>query len=556
MITSQQRECLTRAEQAQENQDFRQAELGYRELIAQNIQLPAVYSQLALICAMSNRINEARQLWSHALKIAPNFVGALMGLGDICKFERNFINAIKYYDKVIVENPKFAMAYLSLSMSLRPLNKLAESEQACRTAVELEPSLLQARDYLGQILIDKGELSQAQSLYEQLISENPQNVKALYELGNLLKSQGKLAQASSCYQQAFTIQPSYSQAHFTYASIHHYTDTKDAHIVSMQEQIKRDNLPTENKIQLSFALAKAYEDVNDFSRSFRYLEQGNSLRYNRYNYTIESDESFIKNIIKTFNKEAIKNLQLSSENSTKPIFIVGMPRSGTSLVEKILSTHNKVHGAGELDYFFKLGTNNFLTEKTGFLFAPLNTYSKQQLENVGHEYLKQIEQLCKDSTYITDKLPFNMLLIGLIKIALPNAKIIHCVREPKDNCLSIFKKNFTTDNYRFAYNLKTLGQFHNLYRLLMRHWHDVFPGSIYDVHYESLVNNPETEIKKLISACDLDWQSECLRFDKSKSIVTTASAVQVRKPMYTSSVKVWHNYQDYLQPLFDALVDD
>ena len=149
-----------------------------------------------------------------------------------------------------------------------------------------------------------------------------------------------------------------------------------------------------------------------------------------------------------------------------------------------------------------------------------------------------------------------MLLIGLIKIALPNAKIIHCVREPRDNCLSIYKKNFTTDNYRFAYNLTTLGQFHNLYRRLMKHWHDIFPDTIYDVHYESLVSNPEPEIRKLIAICDLDWQSECLQFDRSKSTITTASAVEVRKPMYTSSVGVWHQYQDYLQPLFDALDDD
>lgn len=556
MITSQQHECIIRAEKAQASRNFKQAELEYRKLIAQNIQLPSVYSQLALICAMSNRINEAEKLWSFTLKLAPNFIGALTGLGDICQFERNFTKAISYYQKAIVENPKFSMGYLSLSMSLMQLRKLDESEQACRKAIELESGLLQAKDYLGQILVTKGKLSEAQVIFEQLITENPQNVKVLYQLGNLLKSQGKLAQASSYYQQAFTIQPTYSQAHLTYSSIHKYTDQKDVHIALMLEQHQRNKLPIDNKIQLSFALAKAYEDVGDFLESFKYLEQGNTLRFNRYNYTIESDQLFISNIIKTFNKEAIANIQLVADNSAKPIFIVGMPRSGTTLVEKILATHTNVHGAGELDYFFQLGTNQFLTEQTGFLFAPLNSYSKKQLENVGHSYLKQIEQLNKDSAYITDKLPFNMLLIGLIKIALPNAKIIHCVREPRDNCLSIYKKNFTTDNYRFAYNLTTLGQFHNLYRRLMKHWHDIFPDAIYDVHYESLVSNPEPEIRKLLATCNLDWQSECLKFDKSKSTVTTASSVQVRQPMYTSSVGVWHKYQDHLQSLFDALNDD
>ena len=479
-----------------------------------------------------------------------------MGLGDICKFERNFPSAISYYHKAIVESPKFSMAYLSLGMSYMQLGKLDESELACRKAIELEPGLQQAKDFYVQILVAKGDLDQAQTLLKQVIAENPKNVKALYELGNLLKSQGQFEQASSYYQQAFSIQPAYSQAHFTYSSIRKYTDPRDSHISLMKKQHQRNTLSSENKIQLSFALAKAYEDVKDFSQAFKYLEQGNALRFNRYNYSIKSDEAFINSIIKTFNKEAIQNLRLTAEKSEKPIFIVGMPRSGTTLVEKILATHTKVHGAGELDYFFKLGTNQFLTEETGFLFAPLNAYSKKQLENVGHSYLKQIEQLNKDSAYITDKLPFNMLLIGLIKIALPNAKIIHCVREPRDNCLSIYKKNFTTDNYRFAYNLTTLGQFHNLYRRLMKHWHDIFPDTIYDVHYESLVSNPEPEIRKLIAICDLDWQSECLQFDRSKSTITTASAVEVRKPMYTSSVGVWHQYQDYLQPLFDALDDD
>jgi hypothetical protein len=146
-----------------------------------------------------------------------------------------------------------------------------------------------------------------------------------------------------------------------------------------------------------------------------------------------------------------------------------------------------------------------------------------------------------------------MLLIGLIKIALPNAKIIHCVREARDNCLSIFKTNFATGNYRFAYDLKTLGQYHNLYRVLMKHWHQVMPGAIYDIHYESLTGNPEDEIRNLLSACDLEWDDKCLSFEKSPGTVNTASFYQVRQPMYTSSVNRWKNYQEFLQPLINEL---
>ena len=150
-------------------------------------------------------------------------------------------------------------------------------------------------------------------------------------------------------------------------------------------------------------------------------------------------------------------------------------------------------------------------------------------------------------------MPFNMMMIGLVKIALPNAKIIHCVRDARDTCLSLYKQNFTTGNYRFAYDLRTVAQFHKQYQQLMKHWHEVLPGEIYDVSYEELTQNPEAEIRKLLKACDLEWQDDCLNFDKSGGIVKTASAYQARQPMYTSSVKLWEKYQAYLGPLLDEL---
>ena len=168
-------------------------------------------------------------------------------------------------------------------------------------------------------------------------------------------------------------------------------------------------------------------------------------------------------------------------------------------------------------------------------------------------FLEKINLLNDQAGRITDKLPFNFMMIGLIKIALPNAKIIHCVRDARDTSLSIYKQNFSTENYRFAYDLKTVGQFHNLYRKLMKHWHQLMPGAIYDIEYESLTQNPEREIRNLLSACDLEWQEGCLDFDKSEGLVKTASFYQVRQPMYTSSVKLWEQYQEFLGPLINEL---
>lgn len=555
-ITPEQKNSLLIAEKATSVGNINLAESELRKLVSSQIKLPQVYTQLALICAQTNRIIEAKSLWEFVLELSPNYPDALLGLGDVCKFERNFKKAITYYQQAIASNAKIAPAHLNLSFCYLQIGMLDDSEQSCLKALNLLPQYIQAQDHLGQIYIAQGNLDQAKALYENQLKENSQNIKALYTLGNIFKSQGKLDEAKGYYQKAFTLHPEYSQAHFTYASIHKYLNQSDPHIHLMLEQYKKPNIATENKIQLSFALAKAYEDVDEFSLAFNFLETGNNLRHQRNNYTIESDEAFIKNIIQTFSKESVENLNIQPQTSKKPIFIIGMPRSGTTLVEKILASHSKVYGAGELEYFFKLSTDNFLTEKSGYLFPPLDTCSKESIENIGKSYLKQLELLSKETDFVTDKLPFNMLMVGFIKIAFPNAKIIHCVRNAKDNCLSIFKKNFTTDNYRFAYNLKTLGQFHKLYQSLMTHWHLNFPDSIYNIEYESLINSPESEIKKLISACELNWEEDCLNFHKTEAVIKTASAYQVRQPIYDTSVGLWKKYESNISDLINELDSD
>ncbi|GAA6205480.1 MULTISPECIES: sulfotransferase [Thalassotalea] len=555
-ITPQQREGLQKAEKAISTGNLSLAEIEFRKLVESHIQLPQVYSQLALICAKTNRIEEAKSLWTFSLKIVPNFPDALLGLGDICKFERNFKQAIHYYQQVLNVNPKISLGHLNLSYCYLQIGKLDESEQSCLKALTITPNFLQGEEHLGQIYIAKGELDKAKALCAKQIKVNNRNVKAIYTLGNILKSQGKLDEAKTYYQQAIAIHPEYSQAHFTFATINKYADSQDPHIALMLEQYNKTNLPVDNKIQLAFALAKAYEDLQDYAQAFLFLKTGNDLRYARNNYTIESDEAFISNIINTFTKDSVDKAKLTPETSSKPIFIIGMPRSGTTLVEKILASHSKVHGAGELEHFFKLSTEGFLTENNNFLFSPLDQYPKEKLANIAREYLKQLESIDSDADYITDKLPFNMLMVGFIKLAFPNAKIIHCVRNAKDNCLSIYKKNFTTDNYRFAYNLKTLGQFHRLYQKLMQHWHENFPESIYDIEYEALIKNPDVEIKKLVQACDLDWQEACLNFHRTEAVIKTASAYQVRQPIYDTSVGLWQKYQENITELLEELAVD
>jgi tetratricopeptide (TPR) repeat protein len=388
------------------------------------------------------------------------------------------------------------------------------------------------------------------------MSDHGQLVAPRYLLANILKSQGKFSEARELYQDIMARQPNYTQAHFSYSSIHKYRDVDDPHISMMLDLFDKPELTVENKLQLAFALAKAYENVGDYERAFKFLKTGNDLRAREFDYSIDSDRELIRSIIESFSAGAMSRVKVNAQTSNRPIFIVGMPRSGTSLVEKIIASHSDVHGAGELDYIFALGTRLFLKESLHFQFGPLESYPPQAFEQFGRVYMEKIGLLDSHAPRLTDKMPFNMMMIGLIKIALPNAKIIHCVRDARDTCLSIYKQNFTTGNYRFAYDLRTVAQFHKEYELLMKHWHEVMPDAIYDVSYEALTHDPENEIRKLLAACDLDWEQACLEFDKSDGVVKTASAYQARQPMYTSSVRLWEKYGDKLKPMLDELGKD
>ena len=484
-MTHQQSIRMQQAVQAQNAGNFAFAESAYRALVAENVKVPALYSNLGLICNQTERQGEARKLFKQALAIDPRFPDARLHLGSLYEYA--------------------------------------------------------------------GETDKAISCYQKLLSRNPGMFVARYQLANQLKARGELDEAVAHYQKILEQQPAYTQAHFTYSGVHKYQDASDPHILAMLDLYKNQSLGTDNRIHLSFALAKAYEDLKDFSRAFHYLKIGNDLRYRKYDYTIDSDEALINNVIETFSAEAMSALEIQGEDSKRPIFIVGMPRSGTTLVEKILASHSDVHAGGELDYMFALGAENFLDQAIHYQFRPLGTYAGNIYETVGKKYLEKINLLDGQARRITDKLPFNFIMIGLIKIALPNSKIIHCVRDDRDTCLSIYRQNFSTENYRFAYDLKTVGQYQNLYRKLMKHWHRVLPGHIYDIEYESLTRNPEHEIRNLLSACDLEWQEACLDFHQSKGLVKTASFYQVRQPMYTSSVGLWEQYKEFLQPLFDTL---
>jgi tetratricopeptide (TPR) repeat protein len=457
------------------------------------------------------------------------------------------------YRALAAERVRTPELYTNLGRICAGKRHMGEAREWWEKALAMDPGFVDAGIDLAESYQQVGKAEMAERIYQRLLAANPANVVVRYTLANLLKARGRHDEAAGMYRKIMQWQPDYTQAHFTFSQIHKYRDPSDPHIAEMLELYGKKSLPDGKRIHLAFALAKAFENLGQYDTAFGYLETGNRLRARQFNYDIEADRTLMRSIMQAFTAEAMANVEIDEQQSDCPIFIVGMPRSGTSLVEKIIASHSAVHGAGELDYIFALGASLFLRHSPDYCFMPLDRYPPSAFESFGKTYLEQIALLAKQARHVSDKMPFNMMMIGLIRMTLPNARIVHCVRDARDTCLSIYKQNFTTANYRFAYDLKATAQFHNQYRELMAHWHDVMPGIIHEVVYEDLTANPEQEIPKLLTACGLEFEEACLDFSRSEGLVRTASSWQVRQPMYTGSVRLWEKYGAHLQPMLDEL---
>ena len=321
----------------------------------------------------------------------------------------------------------------------------------------------------------------------------------------------------------------------------------------MIEKIKQNDLNSTQKTDLSFALAKAYEDLNEIKSSFEYLEIGNSLKRSATNYDYNFEKKKFRDIKTIFKKLDLNNIKKQNSEGKKIIFIVGMPRSGTTLVEQIISSHSEVYGSGELPYLSKIIKDNFMDNKTLSIKKINNTLNDvNKFSKVSKKYFSYLENYKISLNYITDKAPLNFIWIGFIKIFFPGAKIIHCKRDPKDNCVSLYK-NIFDGSLDFCYTQKELGDYYNLYSELMEFWKNSIPNFFLDIQYESLVNDVENETKKILNFCNLEWEKDCLNFSKNKTPIKTASVGQARNKIYSTSVKSSTKFELYLDELFNLL---
>ena len=326
----------------------------------------------------------------------------------------------------------------------------------------------------------------------------------------------------------------------------------DKHLEEMKNKLNGD-LGNLAKVDLYFALGKAHEDFSDFEKSFFYLEKGNSLKKKITNYDKAKDNKLFDNIKKTFQDFDFEDFYPKVEKKNKLIFIVGLPRSGTSLIEQILASHSNVYGSGELSYLDQSIHKYF--DIYQHPVKMLNNDKKTTIEllkKTAQNYTSLVDNFKINKEFITDKAPLNFMWIGFIRTIFPDAKIVHVSRDPKDNCLSLYKNVFDA-NLNWTYSQKDISNYYLIYSDLMKFWNNKIPSFIYNIRYDKLIDNTKSEIEKLLEFCDLKWEDNCLNYFKTKRSIKTVSATQARKPIYKSSVNSSKNYEMYLKDLFSLL---
>ena len=452
--------------------------------------------------------------------------------------------------------PGDAVAHYNLGNILHERGRLNEAEASYRRALQIEPDGADMHTNLGKTLQDMGRIEEAEASYRRALQIKPDHAEAHNNLGETLMESGRLDEAEASLRRALQIRPDYLKVRLSLASVRKVKadDENLAALIAVDEAARNSATPLsgEDAVCLHFALGKSHDDIGDHAKAFPYFLDGNRLKRATFDYDPDETARRIDSIMHNLDMATMDRLRGGGDPSHLPIFILGMPRSGTTLVEQIISSYPGVHGAGELVDLAAILRHDI----AGAVFPDnLHSLDQARLTAWGAEYVAGLQRRAPDARRITDKMPANFLAVGLIHLMLPNAKIIHVNRNPVDTCLSCFTQLFK-DGQEFTYDLAELGRYYVDYARLMEHWRKVLPdGAFLDVRYEDIVADQEAQSRRLIEYCGLEWDDACLDFHQSKRAVRTASMARVRQPIYKSSVERWRPYEKFLGPLFDALGD-
>ena len=492
------------------------------------------------------------------VKLEPGSINAWYNLGIAYRNSGTSVPAITCFKKVVSLNPGMTLAFLKLAELEERIGQHDNVINYLSKALKSAPDNLEVHLRMGNEYLTQGRLADAKNHFETCLNLAPAHPQVIASLAKALIREGQYEEANNLLTPLMSedCRPEYILAACVYADISDFFGCRDITIKRLEHLASLDDIPEQDLCQAYFALGKLLDRTGDYDNAFLYFRKANQLKQVHYNF--REDALFANQIISSWTHQfnsSVPRLHKTREK-IRPVFIIGMPRSGTSLVEQILASHPQVTAMGELTDIPKLAEH--LQANAGpDAYYPnyLKTLTIKTLTNAADSYINRLLPACnKHTRLVTDKLPFNFWYVGLIHLLFPKAKIIHCTRGPLDTCLSCYFQDFSGGN-DFACDLESLGLFYQSYQKVMDHWDTVLDVKIHTVSYEKLIKNPENIISDLLRHCGLKWDSHCLDFHKTARPVVTASHHQVRQPIYTHSTGRWKHYENHIGPLRKGLHD-
>ena len=511
--------------------------------------------QKAAAAMIANKLPVAERLLKAYLKAAPTDVTAARMLAEVAVRVGRNDEAQALLEYCLELAPGFSGARYNLAILLHRTNQSNGALAEVEKLLAEDPKRPGYRNLAAVVCSRIGEYERSSEFYQALLEEYPDNAKVWLSYAHVLKTEGKREQCEAAYRKAIERDAGFGEAYWSLANLKTFRFTPDD-IKNMNTQVARDSLEVSSRVQFHFALGKSAEDEGNHALSFKHYESGNTLHRSDLNYQSQQNTARAARMKSRFTADFFRDREGMGCTESGPIFIVGMPRAGSTLLEQILASHSMVEGTTELPDIITLAKelrSRATEDEAGVYDGVLARMSRAELEELGRQYLERTRIHRKtDKPFFIDKMPNNFLHIGLIQVSLPNARIIDARRHPLACCFSNFKQYFARGQ-SFSYSLKDVGHFYRDYVDLMDHYDAVLPARIHRVIYESLVNDTEGEVRSVLEYCGLPFEEGCLRFFENKRPVRTASSEQVRQPIYQSGVEQWRHYDAFLAPLRDAL---
>lgn len=500
------------------------------------------------------RLEEALAGYNDAIALDRNHFAAHNNRGSVLRELRRYAEALASHDRAIALDPDHANAHYNRANVLCDLDRLEEAVASYDRAIALDPAHFGAYNNRGNALRDLKRFDAAMASFDQAVSLKPELASGYNNIGNMLGELGRLEEARQVFESAIARAPSTVSHYYHLSSLKRFA-AGDAHIAAMERLASgMAGLSEEERIRLHFSLGKAYADLGEHQRSFSHLSEGNALNRHRIVYKEAETLRSMDRVRAVFTDAMFRARAGVGDPSPVPVFIVGMPPSGSTLVEQILASHPAVFGAGELRDFGRCVAALRDPGGASVRFPEgVPSLQPEQLCRLGADYLERIRTARPGAQRITDKMPGNFNLVGLIHLALPNARIIHTRRDPIDTCYSCFARLFVA-GHQYAYDLGELGRYYRAYATLMAHWRRLLPaGVMLEVQYEDVVADVETQARRIIAHCGIGWDDACVAFHQSGRAVRTFSSTQVRRPIYRDSIGRWRAHAAQLAPLLDEL---